>query len=104
MTLQLPFDAALVLHRTKLRTDHPDVWRRYEANTVIRYRRTSYQAYAHSTLELSDLRVLRNYYELYLSTCELDPTERDTALCKAARRAVATLSHTIAAATLLPCR
>lgn len=105
MKLQLPFDAALALHQTTLRIDHPHVWRRYEENTIIRYGRRAFEAVADSTLDLDDFKILRRYYEhYYLSHCDLlGATERDAALCRAARRAVAMLSNAIAAASLSSC-
>lgn len=98
MQLQLPFEAALVLHRTGLRSDHQDVWRRYEEKTVIRFGRNAWRAVAQTDLGCHDMRTIRNHFELWLASHD---AEQDADMCKAAKRAVGILTQAIATAAIV---
>lgn len=74
MQLQLPFDTALILAKTPLREDHPDVWKRYESKTVIRFgMRTGARVF--TQLGLRDMQVIRQYICLWLEEQDLIPAE-----------------------------
>jgi hypothetical protein len=102
--LEIPFDAAEILHRTSLKQDHPDVWRRYLNNRVIRFGKRV-GAQVKTRVGRSDLLVIRDYFCLWLSEQELIPDHlrerEDTRSMRYAHDAVGRLSMAIDADCLV---
>ena len=94
LDLQLTFEAALVLHRTSLRRDYPDVWRRYEKNTIIRYGHKTGRAKAYSQLGRCDMKIMCHYYKKWLS----ENANADKHQVQAVRWAVDALARAIKSA------
>lgn len=96
--LDIPFDAALILDGTTLKTDHPDVWARYLNNRVLRFGRRV-GAMVKTELGHTDLIVIRDYFSLWLNAQELIPADlrerEDRRLLESARNAANQLSAVI---------
>lgn len=105
MKLQMPFDAALVLNGTPLRHEHPDVWRRYEDKTNIRFgMRTG--AVAYTQVGAQDLLTICRHFDLWLAEQELIPDElrdKDSKKCvQAVQGAVHAITYALQQSGVLP--
>lgn len=72
MQIEIPFEAALILEETSLKTDHPELWTRYLNNRHIRYTRRV-GARVFTSVGREDLRIIRDYFSLWLQYESLLP-------------------------------
>lgn len=97
MQIEIPFDAALILDETDLKHDHPELWTRYLNNRHIRYTRRI-GARVFTSVGREDLRIIRDYFSLWLQFESLLPEEeQDKAQVRLATYAVSVLTGAIEA-------
>lgn len=75
MQIQLPFDTAVVLSKTTFRIDEPEVWSRYQNNTVIRYGLQT-GARVFTQIGLHDMEVVRSFICRWLEEQDSIPADQ----------------------------
>lgn len=107
MRLEIPFEAAEILNATSLKTDYPEVWKRYLNKREMRFgHRLGARVY--TPLGRLDLAVIRDYFCLWLHEQELIPDDlrkrSDESLMRDARYAIGVLTQVIEAHTCSPAK
>lgn len=100
MRLEIPFAAAEILNTTSLKTDFPEVWKRYLNKREMRVGHMM-GARVYTPLGRLDLAIIRDYFCLWLHEQELmAPDQREG--MRDARYAIGVLTEAIEAHTCAP--